>query len=58
MWIFPYFMEMYVTKFMPELQMIDYHIGYENHEVYNNDKGGKGRKQGSPVRIFTNINAR
>lgn len=52
-WIFPYFMEMYITSLMPEMEMIDYKIDYTNHETYHS--GQDGRKQGSPVRIFTNI---
>lgn len=52
-WIFPYFMETYITKFMPEMEMLDYKIDYTNHETYHS--GQNGRKQGSPVRLFTNV---
>lgn len=52
-WIFPYFMEAYIRKFMPEMEMIDYHVNYVNHNSYNEES--KDRKQGSPVRVFTNI---
>lgn len=53
LWIFPYFMEPYVSTVMPEMDMVDYKIDYTNHETYHG--GEKGRKQGSPVRIFTNV---
>ncbi|XP_031619947.1 rRNA N6-adenosine-methyltransferase ZCCHC4 [Contarinia nasturtii] len=52
-WVFPYFMEMYITSLMPEMDMLDYKIDYTNHETYHS--GQDGRKQGSPVRIFTNV---
>lgn len=52
-WIFPYFMETYITSLMPEMIMIDYQVDYTNHESYSSGKNG--RKQGSPVRIFTNV---
>lgn len=52
-WIFPYFMEIYVRNSMPEMEMLDYKINYTNHESYHS--GEKGRKQGSPVRILTNV---
>lgn len=43
----------YVQKVMPEMGMIDYMVNYTNHKSYHN--GSKGRKEGSPIRIFTNI---
>lgn len=52
-WIFPYFMETYVKAVLPQMEMCDYKINYTNHEIYHD--GDKGRKQGSPVRIFTNV---
>lgn len=52
-WIFPYFMETYVQSSMPEMEMVDYKINYTNHDTYHH--GENGRKQGSPVRIFTNV---
>lgn len=52
-WIFPYFMETYVRNEMPEMEMLDYHVNYSNHKLYSS--GEKGRKQGSPIRLFTNI---
>lgn len=52
-WIFPYFMESYITIQMPEMTMFDYKVDYTNHESYHS--GENGRKQGSPVRIFSNI---
>lgn len=52
-WIFPYFMETYITSLMPEMEMLDYKVDYTNHETYHS--GQDGRKQGSPVRIFTNV---
>lgn len=51
-WIFPYYMENYVRGEMPQMEMMDYKINYTNHDTYHD--GQKGRKQGSPVRIFTN----
>lgn len=53
MWVFPYFMESYIKNVMPEMDMIDYMVNYTNHKLYNN--GANGRKEGSPIRIFTNI---
>lgn len=53
LWVFPYFMEMYITSLMPEMEMLDYKVDYTNHETYHS--GQDGRKQGSPVRLFTNI---
>lgn len=38
---------------MPEMQMAAYRVNYTNHPSYHTSKGG--RKQGSPIRIFTNI---
>lgn len=52
-WVFPYFMEMYITMEMPEMEMLDYKVDYTNHETYHS--GHNGRKQGSPVRLFTNV---
>ncbi|XP_059621670.1 rRNA N6-adenosine-methyltransferase ZCCHC4 [Phlebotomus argentipes] len=48
--ILPYFMETYVTNEMPQLEMMDYRVNYENHASFQ-DGGGRF---GSPVRIFTN----
>ncbi|XP_064629909.1 rRNA N6-adenosine-methyltransferase ZCCHC4-like [Lineus longissimus] len=53
MWIFPYFMEKKIEEFLPTLTMLDYKVDYSNHAVFHG--GPMGRKQGSPVRIFTNI---
>lgn len=52
-WVFPYFMEVYITSLMPEMEMLDYKVNYTNHETYH--AGKDGRKQGSPVRLFTNV---
>lgn len=53
MWIFPYYMESYVKLSMPEMEMFDYKINYTNHKNYHSRSNG--RKQLSPVRIFSNI---
>lgn len=45
-------METYITNLMPEMEMSDYKINYTNHEMY---RSKNGRKEGSPVRFFTNI---
>ncbi|CAG9817666.1 unnamed protein product [Phaedon cochleariae] len=55
-WIYPYFMEPQIRNSMPEFRMLDYKVEYENHAMFHN--GLKGRKQGSPVRIFTNVDLR
>lgn len=55
MWVFPYFMETYITHLMPEMEMSDYKINYTNHEMY---RSINGRKEGSPVRFLTNISLR
>lgn len=54
-WVFPYFMETYITSMMPEMEMLDYKIDYTNHQTYH--AGHDGRKLGSPVRLFTNVPA-
>ncbi|XP_075149977.1 rRNA N(6)-adenosine-methyltransferase ZCCHC4 [Haematobia irritans] len=53
-WIFPYFSVHYLQQVLPSLQMCDYKINYTNHESYT-DIGKMARKQGSPVRLFTNV---
>lgn len=55
-WIFPYFMEQHIKFSDSNFVMLDYKVEYENHNAFNN--GPKGRKQGSPVRIFTTVNPR
>lgn len=52
-WVFPYFNEHHIKKEMPEMEMLDYQVSYMNHQTYH--KEYKGRKAGSPVRIFTNV---
>lgn len=52
-WVFPYFMENYIHNVMPEMDMMDYLVNYTNHKHYHS--GVNGRKEGSPIRIFTNI---
>lgn len=52
-WIFPYYMETYITNVLPEFNMIDYKVNYTNHNTFHNNE--KGRSLGSPIRIFTNL---
>lgn len=52
-WIFPYFMEPQIINSLPDFHMSDYKVQYDNHPLFHNEP--KGRKQGSPVRIFTNV---
>lgn len=52
LWFFPYFMEHRVKSSCPTFSMLDYKVDYDNHALF---KGEKGRKKGSPVRIFTNL---
>ncbi|XP_076345837.1 rRNA N(6)-adenosine-methyltransferase ZCCHC4 isoform X1 [Tachypleus tridentatus] len=52
-WFFPYFNEARIQQCLPSLNMLDYKVNYDNHRLFNGSV--KGRKQGSPVRIFTNI---
>ncbi|XP_060521921.1 rRNA N6-adenosine-methyltransferase ZCCHC4 [Cylas formicarius] len=52
-WVFPYFMEPQIINSLPNYRMLDYKVEYDNHPLFQN--GPKGRKQGSPVRIFTNL---
>jgi Probable N6-adenine methyltransferase len=56
MWIFPYFNEHHIKQEMPEMEMLDFQCSYMNHKAYRDDF--KGRKAGSPVRIFTNVDPR
>lgn len=55
-WVFPYFMEPQIRNSLPQFEMMDYKVEYDNHPLFR--KGPKGRKQGSPVRIFTNVDLR
>lgn len=50
-WIFPYFMESHITNSLPDFQMLDYKVNYDNHFSFKKN----GRKHGSPIRIFTNV---
>lgn len=50
---FPYFMEPHFRNHLPGLKMTDYKVNYENHFLFSG--GAKGRKYGSAVRIFTNL---
>lgn len=52
-WIFPYFMEPQIVNSLPNFSMLDYRVDYDNHALFQSGK--KGRKNGSPVRIFTNV---
>lgn len=54
-WFFPYFMEQRVVTPTTGYTMLDYKVDYDNHALF---KGEKGRKKGSPVRIFTNLPAK
>lgn len=47
----PYFMESHIKNHI-NLEMADYKVNYDNHSLFTKEKG---RKFGSPVRIFTNI---
>lgn len=55
-WVFPYFNESHIQKEMPEMEMLDYQVTYRDHYAFNQEY--KGRKDGSPVRIFTNVDQR
>jgi len=50
---FPYFMEPQILNSCPNFHMLDFKVQYDNHPLFQNSS--KARKQGSPVRIFTNI---
>lgn len=52
-WVFPYFMEPHIVNSLPDFTMLDYKVDYDNHPLFTQDE--KGRKYGSPVRIFTNV---
>ncbi|EFN79182.1 zinc finger CCHC domain-containing protein 4 [Harpegnathos saltator] len=62
MFMFPYFMEHIIKEKsnppsvaggLKDLKMSDYKVDYENHPLFVS--GEHGKKQSSPVRIFTNI---
>jgi len=53
MWVYPYFMERQVTSSNQSLIMSDYRVTYSDHVQYGDS--GQARKQGSPVRIFTDL---
>lgn len=52
-WVFPYFMEMYIRKELPSMDMSDYRVCYINHKTYHS--GRNGLKHGSPIRLYTNV---
>jgi hypothetical protein len=54
--IFPYFNESHVRKVMPEMDMMDFQVSYMNHYAFNENY--KGRKEGSPIRVFSNVDQR
>ncbi|XP_068914450.1 rRNA N6-adenosine-methyltransferase ZCCHC4 [Tenebrio molitor] len=54
-WVFPYFMEPQILNSLPDFVMLDYKVDYENHPLFQD--GVRARKFGSPVRIFTNVDA-
>jgi hypothetical protein len=54
--IFPYFNEQHVRNEMPEMEMLDFQVTYMNHNAFSLNYNG--RKEGSPVRIFTNIDSK
>ncbi|XP_021377170.1 zinc finger CCHC domain-containing protein 4-like isoform X2 [Mizuhopecten yessoensis] len=51
LWFFPYFMEKRIKECLPTTHMLDYKVDYDNHMLFRGDM----KKQGSPVRIFTNL---
>lgn len=51
--VFPYFNEHHIKRQFPEMEMLDFQVSYMNHRAFRDDF--KGRKAGSPVRIFTNV---
>ncbi|KAI5706466.1 hypothetical protein M8J75_008422 [Diaphorina citri] len=53
MLISPYFREKEILNVFPMYHMTDYKVNYANHKQFQAGKGG--RKQGSPVRIFTSL---
>lgn len=55
MWIFPYFLETRIQQSCPAFHMLDYKVAYDNHPMYTSKK--KDMQKGSPVRIFTNVEA-
>jgi len=57
-WVFPYFMESKVKETGLNMAMSDYKVDYDNHKQFSGGEGQGGRKQGSPVRIFTNVDLR
>lgn len=52
-WIFPYYQEKYIKQVMPQMEMMDFEISYDNHKAFN--RSSKARKEGSPIRAFTNV---
>ena len=52
-WVYPYFMERQVKTSDASLAMADLRVTYSSHLQYG--ETDKARKQGSPVRIFTDI---
>jgi len=53
-WVFPYFHEKKLKECKElKMNMCHYRLGYMNHKEYSGGEGG--RKQGSPVRLFTNL---
>ena len=52
-WVYPYFMERQVLAGDPDMAMSDYRVSYSDHVQYGETE--QARKQGSPVRLFTDI---
>lgn len=49
-------MESHILNSFPNFSMLDYKVDYDNHSLFTEKPSG--RKNGSPVRIFTNITPR
>ena len=49
--VYPYFMETWIQKWLPELKMIDFKVTYCNQRNFSEKTSNKG----SSARIFTNI---
>ena len=46
-------METWVKKWLPDFQMLDYKVSYNNQKKFS--QNNNNLKKGSPARVFTNV---
>lgn len=51
--VYPYFIESWIKKWLPEFNMLDYKVSYSNQKKFA--QTSDSLKKGSPARFFTNV---